>query len=290
MVSSYHARSHAKINLTLEIIDKLPNGYHALRSVMMQLPHLYDEIDVDIDEVSTGIMITCDDPAVPTDEKNICHKVVQKFFERTGRSVGMKIALKKHIPVAAGMGGGSSNGACVLHVLNEHFDHILTHEDMIDLSASVGKDIPFFFAKKDCALIEGMGEVITEEMIAPDLHILVVNPGIAVSTPWAFGELARHLWFMTDIDRTDRSRMMMKAMCENAHVAQYIYNDFEPAIFAAYPVIAEIKQAMVAFGAQNALMSGSGSTVFGIFETENDLFMAKEKIQKRFSDFFVAIG
>ena len=290
MNQKMHHVSHAKINLTLEIIKKLPNGYHELRTVMMQLPHLYDDVDVTFSDNEKNIIITCDNPAVPTDEKNICYKVAQKFFEHTGQSIGMNIVLTKRIPAAAGMGGGSSNGAQILLALNDHFNQVLSQEEMIDVAASVGKDIPFFFAKSGCALIEGMGEIITENLIAPQLYILVVNPLIEVSTPWAFGELAKHLWFMTDLERKNRSQEMTDVIQKNEQISSYLYNDFEIAVFAKYPVISEVKQSLLAFGAQNALMSGSGSTVFGIFASEKELLLAKEKIQKQFPEFFIAIG
>lgn len=290
MNKKVHFTSHAKINLTLEIVKKLPNGYHELRTVMMQLPHLHDDVEIMFLDHEKNIIITCDNPAVPTDERNICHKIAQKFFEYARKSVGMNISLTKRIPAAAGMGGGSSNGAQILLALNDHFDQILSQEEMIDVAASVGKDIPFFFAKSGCALIEGMGEKISEDFIAPQLHILVVNPLIEVSTPWAFGELAKHLWFMTDPERKNRSQEMTDIIRKNEKIAPYLYNDFEIAVFAKHPVISEVKQVLLAFGAQNALMSGSGSTVFGIFGSEKELLLAKEKVQRQYPEFFIAIG
>lgn len=285
-----HCTSHAKINLTLEIIKKLPNGYHELRTVMMQLPHLYDDVDIVFSGNEKNIIITCDNSAVPTDEKNICYKVAQKFFEYTGKSVGMNIFLTKRIPAAAGMGGGSSNGAQILLVLNDHFDQILSQEELINVAASVGKDIPFFFAESGCALIEGMGEIITENLIAPQLHVLVINPLIEVSTPWAFGELAKYLWFMSDPVRKDQSRELSDAIRTGKDISSFLYNDFEIAVFAKHSVIAEVKQALLALGAKNALMSGSGSTIFGIFGSEKELLLAKEKVQRQYPEFFIAIG
>ncbi|MFA5986203.1 MAG: 4-(cytidine 5'-diphospho)-2-C-methyl-D-erythritol kinase [Parcubacteria group bacterium] len=289
-MKTYHYQSHAKVNLTLEIIEKLPNGYHKLRTVMMQLPHLFDDVDVVFLDDRDDIVIRCNDSAVPTDEKNICHKVAKKYFDRTKKHVGMNIVLNKRIPAAAGMGGGSSNGAYVLLALNDYFDKVLSQEELIDVAASVGKDIPFFFVGSGCALIKGMGEIIAEELVPPHEYFLVVNPQIAVSTPWAFCELAKHLWFMADPERRDRSREMAHVIRSGENIASHLYNDFEIAVFATHPVIAEVKQTLIAYGATGALMSGSGSTVFGIFETETELHRAKEKIQKHYPQFFVAEG
>ncbi len=289
-MKKYHYRSPAKINLTLEIIDKLPNGYHALRTVMMKLENLYDTVDILCTEVHSDILITCSDSSVPTNEKNICHKIAQKFFERLGKSIGLEINLQKNIPAAAGLGGGSSNGACVLMCLNDHFDQYFGFDELIDIAASVGKDIPFFFSQQNGALIEGMGEIISEEFLVPQKYFLIINPQIDVSTPWAFGELAKHLWFMTDQDRENISYNMRDVLKRNEDGTSLLYNDFEIAVFAHYPIIAEIKQALIAFGAQNALMSGSGSTVFGVFETEMEMHKAQEKLIKRFPDFYIAKG
>lgn len=257
---------------------------------MMQLPHLFDDVDVVFLEDRDDIIITCNDPAVPTDEKNICHKVAKKYFDRTKKHVGMNIVLNKRIPAAAGMGGGSSNGANVLIALNDYFDKALSPEELIDVAASVGKDIPFFFVNSGCALIEGMGEIIAEEFAPPQENFLVVNPQIEVSTPWAFGELAKHLWFMADPDRKNQSREMATVIRSGRGIASHLYNDFEIAVFATHPTIAEVKQALIAYGAKGALMSGSGSTIFGIFETKGELDLAKEKIQKQYQEFFVTIG
>ena len=289
-MKKYHYISPAKINLTLEIINKLFNGYHALRTVMIKLENLYDTVDILCTDVHSDIVITCSDPSVPTDAKNICYKIAKKFFERSGKIIGLEIDLQKNIPAAAGLGGGSSNGACVLMCLNDYFDQYFGLEELIDIAASVGKDIPFFLSQKNGALIEGMGEIISEEFFVPQKQYLIINPHIEVSTPWAFGELAKHLWFMSNTERKNISYDMRDVLKKNEDGMSLLYNDFEIAVFAHYPVIAEIKQAMIAFGAQNALMSGSGSTVFGIFETEMEMHKAQEKLIKQFPDFYIAIG
>lgn len=289
-MKKYRRKSHAKINLTLEVIEKLPNGYHKLRTVMMQLPHLFDDIEVTFSDMHNNINIICNDPNVPTDEKNICHKVVQAYCAHTGKCTGADIILTKRIPAAAGMGGGSSNGSQVLLCLNDHCDNILSQSDLIDVAATVGKDIPFFLAQSGCARIEGMGEVIAEEIAAPQMHIIVINPQIEVSTPWAFGELGQHLWFLTDVDRQDRSKAIMDIIRAEGDVAAALYNDFETAVFAHHPVIAEIKHALIALGAKNALMSGSGSTVFGVFEDEKQMHTVREKMQNTYPHFFITFG
>lgn len=290
-MNTYHYRSHAKINLTLEIIAKLSNGYHELRTVMMRLPHLYDEIDVIIhDDPGKGINISCNDQLIPTDERNICSKIFYAFCEKSQMKCGLEITLKKNIPTAAGMGGGSSNGAVILQCLNVHFEQILSYSEMIDVASSVGKDIPFFLTQKNAALVEGMGERLTEEFDMPHMHILVVNPRIEISTPQAFGRLAEHLWFMTDVDRFNHALKMRDVICNGGDVASYLYNDFEIPIFEHYPAIARARSILRAYGAQGALMSGSGSTVFGIFDSKKSLMMAHEKICKKYPNYFVMIG
>ena len=150
--------SPAKINLTLEIIEKMPDGFHTLRSVMLKTANLYDEMDFIFDEKQVGIQIICTDPNIPTDEKNICWKIAEKFFTVSGKKVGLTIKIKKNIPALAGLGGGSSNGATTLLALNQYFGKPLKLEALVALAATVGKDIPVFLLPEQAVLVSGAGE------------------------------------------------------------------------------------------------------------------------------------
>ncbi len=289
-MAAIHKKAHAKVNLTLEVMGKLPNGYHALRTVMLRLPHLFDDVFVTVRTDTDAITITCDDPLLPTDERNVCHRVVQPFRDRTGIAFGVDIALTKRIPMAAGMGGGSSDGAAVLAALQQHYGYPLAPEELVEIASSVGKDLPFFLTEKGCARMEHFGDVVVEEFDPPHMQILTVNPGIAISTPEAYGSLAPRLTLLAAPDRENATEKMCIALRDGHDIAPLLCNDFEETIFARYPNIAAIKQSLVDYGAVGALMSGSGSSVFGIFPSEEALHSAQKAIAERYPQYYCTIG
>lgn len=282
--------SPAKINLTLEIIEKMPSGFHGLRSVMVKTENLQDEIEIIFNEKKDGIKIFCDDKSIPTDEKNICWKIAEKFFEVSKMRVGISIKIKKRIPALAGLGGGSSNGASVLLALNKYFDNMLSFKKMVDLAAQVGKDIPFFLQKENCAYVSGAGEKLKPIKNFPKLNFLLINPKGEIGTGWAYGELDKRMWFMEDKKRKDISRMLIKNSSNLERMFNWLYNDFEIVAEEKFPIIKEIKNGLISFGALGASITGKGPTVFGIFKTKKESLKAKEIFKKKYPEFFVAIG
>jgi len=201
-----------------------------------------------------------------------------------------QIAIEKAIPVAAGLGGGSSDAAAVLRALNAHFHRALSPEALAALGAEIGKDLPFFLQDSPLARISGMGERVVGIAAMPRLNCLLVNPGIAVPTAEAYAALRRELWFMDVPARVDRSAAMASALAANdmnAIVAAF-YNDFELVAERAHPVLKEVKQALLAFGARGALMSGSGPTLFGLFDAEPALANAEAALRALYPAFVVA--
>lgn len=176
--------SFAKINLTLEIIKKRADGYHELKSIM-QLISLHDEMDFSFND-SDNIKIISDFPNLPLDEKNICHKACTKFFAKTGLKTGIEIKILKNIPMQAGLGGGSTNAALTLKVLNEHFNYPLEHNELTELGKSIGADIPFFLSGDKTALMEGIGEIITTLKRPESLPLILFFPKQGVSTKEAY--------------------------------------------------------------------------------------------------------
>lgn len=283
-------KTPAKINLTLEVLRKLPDGFHELRSVMAKVFGLYDEISITFEPEKDHIIVKSSNNGMPLDEKNICFKMTKKFFEETGNSAGVRIDIGKNIPIGAGLGGGSSDGAATLKILNRYFGQPLSKKKLIKMASEIGKDIPFFFSEKNSALIEGSGERISKIFDAPKLNLLLVNPKIHISTKYAFADLSPILRKIKRIPGI--SAGMMKALKKrDADLAsKYLYNDFEIVMEKKYPVIKEIKNDLLAFGASGALMSGSGSTVFGIFKNRKESVAAKKKMKVKYPDFFVEIG
>ncbi len=291
-MQAIRALAPAKINLTLEVLARLPDGYHTIRSVIIKLPRLRDVVRVEIDRGPTKIEVSSDTTQIPCDERNICHRTAERYLQAAAFEARVSIHIEKKIPVAAGLGGGSSDAATVLIALNRHFDGALSQQRLSELSVEVGRDIPFFLSGAKAALAWGTGEKIASVDCRTPFHILVVNPCIAVATGAAYEALSAGLWFMTREDRADRSRAMVDALREGAlpSVCASLYNDFEVVIEPAHPVVKEIKQALRALGAEGALMTGSGSTVFGLFASPARLRAAEHALREQYPSFVIAQG
>lgn len=289
-MKKYKAYSPAKINLTLEIIEKMPNGFHALRSVVIKTKKLRDELEIIIDENNEGIEITCTDKNIPTDEKNICYKIAQSFFEALGRKAGIVIRIKKNIPAMAGLGGGSSNGAVVLRVLNKHFKNIFEINKLIEIASSVGKDIPLFLFKEKVIMMTGAGEKIKPAKNNLKLNMLLINPQGEISTAWAYQKLDKELWFMEDKNRVNVSQKMLKNLENSDKIGSLLYNDFNLVAEEAFPIIRELRSFLLAFGASGVSITGKGPTVFALFGDKNKAFIARKIIKNRYPSFFVELG
>lgn len=280
-------KAPAKINLTLEVLRKLPSGFHKIRTVMTQLSDLYDEISINFIAEKNTITLKSNAKNMPLDETNICFKVAKAFFGKTKKSGGIEIYLKKNIPIGAGLGGGSSDGAAVLKILSKHFHHPLSQKQLIEMAAKIGKDIPFFFAEKNSALIEGAGEKIKKTFAMPKLNILLINPNINISTKWAYENLSP---LLGKIKREEKlaQKIMLAAKKKNINlIAKYLHNDFEILVEKEYPLIKKLKNELLENGASGALMSGSGSTVFGIFKSKKILLTAKNNLLKKYPQLLI---
>lgn len=286
-MNSIHTKASAKINLCLEVVKKSDNGFHEIRSIMLKSEQLYDDVEVIFDEDTTDIIIVCDHDGVPTDQNNICYKVAHEYFEKIGQRVGMQIVITKRIPPLTGLGGGSSDGAVVLRALNAYFDHVLTSDAIIDIAATVGKDIPFFLQDSLAAEVHGSGERVEGIDDFPQLYILIVSPGGEIATQWAYGQLDKKLWFMDDVNRKNITHAMRGAIKDPTDITSFVYNDFAIVAEEKYPVIKEIQGALCAFGARVASISGKGPTVFGIFDTIKDREVAQKILQKKYPNFFI---
>lgn len=283
-------KAPAKVNLTLEVLRKLPNGYHEIRFVMVRVDNVYDEISISFYPGKEGIMVESSNNGIPLDERNICFKVAKRFFEETGKSVGIKIYIKKNIPVGAGLGGGSSEGAAVLKILNKYFNHPLSKAKLMQIGSEVGKDIPFFFSSQGASLVEGMGEKISKTFTFPKINILLVNPHINISTKHAYERLSPIIKKMKKRDNISKEMIASIKKKDAELIAKHLYNEFEIILGKEQSIIKEIKDGLIGLGALGALMSGSGSTVFGIFKKRKEAIVAKKKMKMKYPDFFVEIG
>jgi len=247
--------SPAKINLFLCVLGRRPDGYHDLFSLMCRIG-LYDEIV--LDPTSADISLTCSDPALPVDDGNLALRAARRFFEALGRSGGVAIHLTKRIPVAAGLGGGSSNAASVLLGLNHLNGAPLSLDRLIAIGKSLGADVPFFLFQSP-ALASGIGDRLEAFAGIPPLAALVVSPSFAVSTRMVYQNL--NLRLTNPQKRPTRTHFKKTAFTPGFH----LYNDLEAVTLAWHPELAAIKNLLTGRGALGSLMSGSGPSVFGLF-------------------------
>ena len=253
-------RAYAKINLGLDVLRKREDGYHEVRMIMQTI-QMYDLLEIKKSR-GAGTALVTNAPYVPTDERNLACRAARLLMDEFHLSEGISIRLDKFIPVAAGMAGGSSDAAAVLVGVNRMFGLGLSMEELMERGVKIGADVPYCVLR-GTALAEGIGEKLTPLPPLPRCHILIGKPGINVSTKLAYESLKLDsIEVRPDIDGMQRDL----AAGDLASMVTKMANVFEPGIEQKYPVIGEIRRLMEANGAMKAMMSGSGPTVFGIFD------------------------
>ncbi|MBQ2922970.1 MAG: 4-(cytidine 5'-diphospho)-2-C-methyl-D-erythritol kinase [Tyzzerella sp.] len=257
----------AKINLGLDVLGRRDNGYHDVRMVMQTI-YLYDNVTLTRTE-EPGIQVETNLSYLPVDGNNIAYKAAKLLIDEFGIQEGVHIKLEKRIPVAAGMAGGSSNAAAVLVGMNRMFDLGLSQSQLMERGVALGADVPYC-VMRGTALAEGIGEELSSLPPMPKCYILVAKPAISVSTKWVYETLdAKEIVEHPDIDG------LLQGLKEQdlSKIASSMGNVLESVTIEKYPIIETIKDAMKEAGALNAMMSGSGPTVFGIFDNRK---VAKE--------------
>ena len=258
MQLSVNIKSYAKINWTLDVLFKRQDGYHELRTIYQTIS-LHDRLRL---TVTPGTLeISCDDERVPTDDMNLAYKAAERLREAAGLSVGARIDIDKRIPVAAGLGGGSSNAAATLLGLSRLWQVTLDESELFQIAAGLGSDVPLFLLG-GTVLGLGRGEEVypLEPVECP--HLVLVNAGFAVSTATAYGRLSR----LTGPQSPRIMPFTLVAAKANRELPLAASNDLEESVIAAHPEIAEVKRRLKSSGARHVLMSGSGGTVFGVFD------------------------
>lgn len=265
-------KAYAKVNLGLDVLRRREDGYHEVKMIM-QMVNLYDTITIEETSSDLGIVITADADFVPTNEDNLIYKAAKLLLDEFKIASGVKIDLKKRIPVAAGMAGGSTDAAATLIGVNELFNLGLSVNDLMIRGVKIGADVPYC-VMGGTALSEGIGEILTPVKGMPQCHILIAKPPINVSTKFVYENLhANELTWHPDIDGLVESINVS----DIKGITSKMENVLETVTVKEYPIIEEIKIFMKENGALNSIMSGSGPTVFGIFE---DLTVAKEAYEK----------
>ena len=253
-----------KINLGLDVLGKRPDGYHDVRMVMQTI-YLYDQITI-TKRKESGIGLSTNLFYLPVNENNLAYRAAKLLMDEFEIRSGVDIFLEKHIPVAAGMAGGSSNAAAVLYGINRMFDLGLSMEELMERGVSLGADVPYCIMR-GTVLAEGIGEILTPLPPMPRCQIVVAKPPVSVSTKMVYEKIdSRRIVEHPDIDG------IIEGLKEGdvTKIASCMGNVLEQVTVEEYPVIDKIKKLMNEGGAKGAMMSGSGPTVFGIF-TEKSL-------------------
>lgn len=264
----------AKVNLGLDVLRRREDGYHEVRMIM-QTVDLCDDLLFERTK-QQGIVIETSQDGVPTDERNLVYKAADLLMNKYGVTGGLRVKLKKRIPMAAGMAGGSTDAAAAFVAVNELFELGLDRQELMELAVKVGADVPYCIMG-GTALAEGIGEKLKALPDAPECTLLIAKPDIDVSTKFVYENLhADTLKEHPDIDG------MLNAIYEQnlEGVAERLGNVLESVTVLEYPVIQELKDWMRAHGAENALMSGSGPTVFGIYREKSEALIACEALRK----------
>lgn len=269
------ASAPGKVNLILRVLDRRPDDYHNLWSVM-QTVELADTVIVEDGGGAEGIHVTCEGADLPTGSSNLAYQAAALVLARLGRQPRLRVHIHKRLPVAAGVGGGSSDAAAVIDALAKLFDTGWSREEMAGIGQEIGSDVPFFFYGPT-ALVEGRGEHVSPFRVDGGGWLVLVNPGIAISTEWAYAKLAAARVGRTvpTVPSLTLSHLSWSDVLAEAH------NDFGPVMEQEFPALRELRQLLLERGAQIALLSGSGSTVFGVFSTENAARIAAEGLDRR---------
>ena len=271
-----HRFSPCKINLLLNILGKRSDGFHELETLFLPVP-LNDELS--FKPSASNIHLQCSHPELPVDSGNLVFRAAQRFFTETGISSGIDIHLVKKVPLAAGLGGGSSNAANTLLALNELFDFPLSNEQLNALAANLGSDVPFFMQDKP-ALGLGRGEIIKPLESAYCLKgafLLLIHPGFGISTAWAYQELAKHPTILNGEKGLVNKFIETIQHKPLTQAGELLYNSLEYPAFTKFPILKLFQDYLRQLNAVGTLMSGSGSTTFALFENKENAEIAQDK-------------
>lgn len=262
-----------KINLGLDVLGKRENGYHDVRMIM-QTVYLYDEVTLEKRQ-KPGITVSTNLIYLPTDKTNIAYRAAKILLDEFGERRGVAIHLKKHIPVAAGMAGGSADAAAVLFGMNRMFGWKLSEKELMERGVTLGADVPYCIMR-GTALAEGIGEKLTRLPAMPKCHLLIAKPPISVSTKLVYEKLDA----LAIVDHPDIDGIIEGLKDRDLiRVAGSMGNVLQNVTETEYPVITQIKEKMIKGGAINAMMSGSGPTVFGLFTNPQAAQNAYERLR-----------
>lgn len=274
----------AKINLSLDITGKRPNGYHDVRMIMQSLD-LCDDLVFEKGEENSGITLVTDNEMLNKEQEsgtdNLIVKAYKLLKEKTGKNFDVKITLSKRIPIAAGMAGGSADAAAALRGINRLFELNLSMDELREMAVNIGADVPFCIEGGLC-LSEGIGEKLTVLTPLPSCPVVICKPAVFVST----GEVYKAFDSMESHRHPDVDAMLSAIeKYDAASVYKLVENILEPVTVNKHPVINKIEESLIEAGAENAIMTGSGPTVFGLFFSEKEAKEAADRLKEKYPDF-----
>lgn len=268
-------KAYGKINLGIDVVDKLPNGYHLVRMIMQSVD-LFDEITVE--KIDEGIHIESNLDYLPTGSGNICYKSANLMIERYKLGCGFKISINKNIPVAAGLAGGSTDAATVMVAINRIMNLNISDEELMEIAVEIGADVPYCI-KSSPMLAEGVGEKLTPIKGLENQWIVITKPNIGVSTKDVYGNFK-----FENVEKRPDIDGLIEALGDKNYgvIEKSMENVLESVTFNLYPIVKDIKGKMHEYGAQKSLMSGSGPSVFGIFKS----YDKAKKVYKKFKKLY----
>lgn len=281
--SSAHLKikAPAKVNLFLNVLRRRPDGYHDLHS-LLQMVGLYDELI--FEDAPRGITLVSSSGDLPVDDRNLVVRATRALVRAAGIKSGVRVGLKKNIPMGAGLGGGSSDAAATLVALNRLWKLGFSRDDLAKIGQDLGSDVPFFLYGPT-AFVSGRGEKVVPCVLNSDRWLVIVNPGFEVSTRWVYEQLSsvgagaatsQNSW-LTNIQENIRIQDSGKFKLHYSDIV--LHNDLESVMESKYPVVRAMKECLLSEGAEGILMSGSGPTVFGVFKEKIDAFPAARKLK-----------
>jgi 4-diphosphocytidyl-2-C-methyl-D-erythritol kinase len=268
-----------KINLILRVLDRRPDGYHNLCSVM-QTVELADTISAEEAPDSSAISLSCEGAELPAGSENLVYRAAESVRHRIKQTPGLKIRIQKCLPVAAGVGGGSSDAAATIQALAMLLQTGWSRIEMAKIGEEIGSDVPFFFYGPT-AIVEGRGERVTPIRIEGQRWLVLVNVGIAISTAWAYGKLAEsRSKAVSSAGAQAKLELRADSRLQWDELLNLFENDFQSVMEEAYPSLRDLRLLLLARGAQAAMLCGSGSTVFGVFSSEKTARQAADGLDR----------
>ncbi|HET7910193.1 MAG TPA: 4-(cytidine 5'-diphospho)-2-C-methyl-D-erythritol kinase [Nitrospira sp.] len=274
--ASLTVHAPAKVNVILRILDRRPDGYHNLWSIMQTLA-LEDSVTVRT-QPHGGIKLSCDSETLSIDHSNLVWRAASAVLEHAKLSPGLDIELRKRIPMGAGLGGGSSDAAATILGLNRLLHLGWTTAKMAEVGQTLGSDVPFFFFAPS-AIVSGRGEMVRPVTIEGDRWLVLVKPPFGIETKWAYQELAATRPGIRPLS-ADHIRLGGCKRITWSQLTSVAENDFEMPVFGQHARLGEIKRSLLKLGAECALLSGSGATVFGLFEKESTARRAEKDLRR----------